>query len=410
MPPSRRHFLASAAALTLAPRLASAEAGNSRIDADFPGGNVRVESFDGETAVVAPDLRDTQKGQWWFYWNLRLRGPAGKRVTVTFAEKNPIGVRGPAESVDGGATWRHLGAAAVREGKRNGKPTWSFEARVPDGRDEVRYAFCVPYVESHLTAFLRKHAGNPALKAEELCKSRGGRSVELVRAGCLDPAKAKGVVLLTSRHHACEAIATYVIEGVLAAAIGDDPLGKRWREAWEVVAVPFVDKDGVVAGDQGKNRAPHDHNRDYNPTQLYPEVTAIMKLGEALKPRVRAQLDVHCPTIRGDWNDCVYLVGAPGEAGDNQRAFMGRLEAVRTGPIKVRGRDVLAYGQAWNTAGNYRLGRSCGAWARETFAAAKLVGGMEVAYADALGCEVTADSARALGRDVAAALADHLGG
>ena len=38
--------------------------------------------------------------------------------------------------------------------------------------------------------------------------------------------------------------------------------------------VPFTDYDGAQAGDQGKNRAPHDHNRDYVEF-LYPETKAI---------------------------------------------------------------------------------------------------------------------------------------
>ena len=44
--------------------------------------------------------------------------------------------------------------------------------------------------------------------------------------------------------------------------------------------VPFVDKDGVEEGDQGKNRAPRDHNRDYAGASMYPETGALRELGE----------------------------------------------------------------------------------------------------------------------------------
>ncbi|MBQ6011409.1 MAG: hypothetical protein IJL17_22960, partial [Kiritimatiellae bacterium] len=37
--------------------------------------------------------------------------------------------------------------------------------------------------------------------------------------------------------------------------------GEWIRDNADCVFVPFMDKDGVENGDQGKHRAPHDHNR-----------------------------------------------------------------------------------------------------------------------------------------------------
>ncbi len=403
------HQLSGTAAGLGLSRVALSAENEIKVDAGFAGGNVAVVKVDGEAVHVAPDLRDTQKGQWWFYWCFRLRAPAGKSVRVVFTERNPIGVRGPAVSEDGGKSWKWLGAKAVRSAKRDGKTEWSFEAAVPDGKEEVRYAFCPNYLQSHLDAFHKEFKDNPALKVEELCRSRKDRSVELIRAGCLDPKKARGTLILTSRHHACEAMATYAIDGFLRAVLADDELGKRWRANWAVLAVPFVDKDGVEAGDQGKNRAPHDHNRDYNAKPLYPEVAALMKLGGGIADRVVAAMDLHCPHISGEWNDRVYLVGAPEKAvWEGQQAFAKSLEKVQTGTIKFRARDCLEYGTAWNTKGNFTQGQSSSGWARETYPKARLVTTVEIAYADALGQEVNADSARALGRDMAAALAKVL--
>jgi hypothetical protein len=402
------HLTAATAVLGLS-RAAPAAEGEVRIDADFPGGNIKVEKIDGETAYVAQDLRDTQKGQWWFYWAFRLRAPAGKSVRIVFSDRSPIGVRGPAVSEDGGETWKWLGAKAVRSTKTNGKAEWSFDAAVPAGKEEVRYAFCPNYLQSHLEAFRKEFKDNPALRVEELCRSRKDRSVELIRAGCLDEKKARGAVVLTSRHHACEAMATYAMEGLLRAVLADDALGKLWQSNWQVLAVPFMDKDGVESGDQGKNRTPHDHNRDYNAKPLYPEVAALMKLGSGMADRVVAAMDLHCPTISGEWNDRVYLVGAPEKpAWENQQAFAKALEKVQKGSIKFRARDCLEYGTAWNTKANFTQGQSNSGWARETFSKARLVTTIEIAYADALGQEVNAESARALGRDMAAALAEVL--
>jgi hypothetical protein len=374
-----------------------------------PGGNIVVQRLDGRTAFVAPDQRDIQKGQWWFYWSFRLRASAETPVKVVFSGQNPLGVRGPATSRDGGMTWQWLGADRVQALRHEDQPAWSFEARVPDGHSEVLYAFCPHYRESHLRAWLDRQPPDSPLRVEELCRSRQGRSVELLRAGCLDRGRSRGAVLLTSRHHACEAMATYALEGFLSAVLADDELGRHWRDNWEVIAVPFMDKDGVENGDSGKNRAPHDHNRDYNDQPLYPEVAAWMKLGGTLQDRVVATLDMHCPWIRGEWNDRAYFVG-PRDEGfwKKEQQFAAALARVRSGPVPFREQDCLAFGTAWNTGGNFSQGRSCSSWAISAFPNAELVASLELTYADALGVEVTADGARAFGRDLASALAEHL--
>lgn len=383
------------------------------IDADYPGGNVRVVRREGATLVVAPDLRDTRPGEWWFYWSFRLRGPSSESARIVFERHNPIGVRGPATSTDGGRTWTWLGAEAVRaDVPDGGVPRWSFEARIPEGAVEIRYAFAPPYQESDLHTWLKRHDGDPALHLESLAGSRRGRTVERVRiASAPSSGKPRGVVLVTSRHHACETMATFALEGLLEAVLADTPEGRLWRDRWEIVAIPFVDKDGVEQGDQGKNRSPHDHNRDYNAEPLYPEVAALMKWGEAEPGRVVAAVDLHCPHIRGEWNDRVYLVGlADPRAWAGQQAFARILERIRQGPLPFRTAScVLPYGQAWNTGSNTRDGRSFGQWAAATFPNARLVTTIEIAYADALGVAVTPATARALGGDLAAALLDHLG-
>lgn len=379
------------------------------IDADYPGGNVRIVSRVDNAFTLAPDLRDTRG--WWFYFNFRLRAPAGQPVTLRFTDKNPIGVRGPATSVDGGRTWNWLGKDAVSKSVAASQTVWSFQAVVPPGANEARFAFAPPYLELPLREWLAAHQGNPALQVSALCRSRKGRQVELIRAGCLDPARARGVVLLTARHHACESMASYALEGLLEAVLDDDDTGRRWRERWQIIALPFTDKDGVEEGDQGKNRAPHDHNRDYNATPLYPEVAAWMRLGESLKDRVVFSLDLHCPYISGTWNDRVYFVGAAlPAAAAKEKTFVQVLDRVARGPIPFgAATGYLPHGTAWNTANNTAAGRSNGAWARDTFPDARFAGSMEIPYADALGVEVNVASARVLGRDLARAILERLG-
>ncbi|MBU4459550.1 MAG: hypothetical protein KJ579_03195 [Verrucomicrobia bacterium] len=385
-----------------------ASAAGWTVDADYPGGNIVVERIENGTATVRPDLRDTQKGQWWFYWNLRIRGAAGESVRIRFPERNPIGARGPAVSLDGGTNWAWLGANAVT---RIAEPkAWEFAFAVPSNAPEVRFSMTVPYQESDLLRFLVRHRGNPALVRETLCRTPKGRDAELLRAGALgrDPEMR---VLLTTRHHACESLASFALEGILESVLADDAVGRAWRERVEVMAVPFVDKDGVEDGDQGKNRAPRDHNRDYVGESVHATVAAIRKqIPRWSGGRLRFALDLHCPYLSGgDTNERIYFPGPEDAvAADHLAAFSTLLAETRRGPLPYSPKHNIPFGTAWNTTGNYGAGRSFSRWVRD-LPGIGFANTMEIPYANAGGAEVNADSARALGRDLARAIAIHLG-
>ena len=83
------------------------------VDANYPGGNIIVERIEGDTVFLHQDLRDTSG--WWFYWNFRVRGAAGRTLTFKFTDGNPIGTLGPALSGDQGRSWTWLGTDSVRD-------------------------------------------------------------------------------------------------------------------------------------------------------------------------------------------------------------------------------------------------------------------------------------------------------
>ena len=54
-----------------------------QIDADFPGGNIIVDSIYGDTIFLRQDLRDTEGN--WFYWSFRIRGAANRTLNFNFS-------------------------------------------------------------------------------------------------------------------------------------------------------------------------------------------------------------------------------------------------------------------------------------------------------------------------------------
>jgi hypothetical protein len=367
-----------------------------RVDADFPGGNIVVDSIAGNTVTLHQDLRDTAGN--WFYWHFRVRGAAERTLRFCFSESDPIGTRGPALSLDGGKTWSWLGTNAVK-----GK---TFTCAFPREAREARLCFAIPYLESNLDDFLKRHQRNPNLKVETLCATAKGRPVELLRVGRLD-GKAEQCVVLTCRHHACEMIASYSLEGILEAVL-DSEEGRRLREGVEFFVIPFMDKDGVEGGDQGKNRKPHDHNRDYDGESLYASVRAVRELiTRRLGSRqVAFALDLHCPYIRGPHNENIYFVGGPEPVSwARVGEFAKALEAVQRGPLQYQAKDNLPFGQAWNNQEG--PARSFGRWTAGQ-PNVRVGTSIEIPYANVGETTVTPENARAFGHDLARAWTHYL--
>jgi hypothetical protein len=90
--------------------------------------------------------------------------------------------------------------------------------------------------------------------------------------------------------------------------------------------VPFVDIDGVENGDQGKSRAPHDHNRDYIEKPVYKTTSAIMEHVKGLNPVVG--IDFHRPWTWGGPNDHAFLVKQESPVKEEIEKFGGILKEV----------------------------------------------------------------------------------
>jgi hypothetical protein len=354
-----------------------------------------VEGVDSDQVRLRQDLRNT--AGWWFYWAFRVSGAAGRTLRFEFTDGDPLGVRGPAVSTDAGATWRWLGR------ERADVPIFSYA--FPPDAGEVRFAYGIPYLQPDWERFLGRHRDNPRLTPGTLCASRHGRPVESLvvepRAG---PPRRR--VLLTARHHACEAMANFVLEGLLDAVLVAGTGKTRWlAENVAFLVVPFVDKDGVEDGDQGKNRQPRDHGRDYLDASIHPETTALRRMAPAWADgQLAAFLDLHCPWIHGGRNERIFIVGSPdAHIWREQQRFGAILESLRRGPLPYRAQDNLPFGQEWNVAVSPTEGLPPPQWAAETLHA-PLAMTVEFPYANAGGAEVLPEGARAFGADLARTL------
>ncbi len=375
------------------------------IDANYPGGNIVVERIEGNAIDVRPDLRDTP--DWWFYWNFRVRGAGNRELTFRFPGRSPLGARGPAVSEDGGKSWVWTGRAKVNDQPEQASFQYLFKPEV----NEVRFAFAMPYQLADWNAFIAPYLSRDDVAEKTLCRTTAGRDVKLLDIRPRE--RDAGVVLLTARHHACETMASYALEGCVQELLRPTPNDSGALPIRYLVA-PLMDLDGVEAGDQGKNRRPHDHWLDYSGESQYASVAALRKLiADPTTGPLRVAIDFHCSFLREDSeapgsSERIFFMqsGNPKIAGEAQR-FGRDLRRAQRGPLLYDGQYDLPLGVRWNTpelAGPSFLG-----WAEQQpsvwFATV-----LELPYANAAGAAVTPESARAFGADFATALRNYLSG
>lgn len=297
------------------------------IDNGFVGGNIQVVGRIKGKVFLKNEIRDTKDD--WFYWAFRVRGAEGQTVTFQFTEYDRVGYFGPAVSSDL-VNWRWLYSPDSGYNCLTEAFTYTFG----EDEHEVYFAHHMLYHPARFLDFVAKNG----IESFEFAKSRKGRSVPALKLG-----SGKTQILLTSRHHACESTGNYVLEGVLEELIRE-PI-----EDTTILCVPFVDYDGVIDGDQGKNRIPYDHNRDYNPdlAPIYPETSEIRSYVN--KHGCNYCFDFHSPWHQYEGNDLAHRV-------DNQSkkpefAVFGKLldDEITKESFYYTSKDDLYYGESWNS-------------------------------------------------------------
>ncbi|MCL2709148.1 MAG: hypothetical protein FWF03_08550 [Defluviitaleaceae bacterium] len=351
--------------------------GAIKISTDFTGGNALVLKCEDDTFFIEPELRDTEGD--WFYWAFCADGTEGSKLNIDFGGKTRVGYYGPAVSRDL-INWEWLGP---------GDGYSSFRYEFKSGESRVYFAHHMLY---HPERF-RSLARQAGIGTKTLCVTPKGRSVPFCEIG-----RGEKIIFLTARHHSCESSGSYALEGFL------DEYAKSPIAGTRVICVPFMDFDGAVDGDQGKNRRPHDHGRDYaiNEAPLYDTVrTAMEIIGIG---GVAFGIDFHSPWHFGGQNDTVFAVRKKiDKARDHDRFGLALDKRSAESGFRYRFGDDMEPDVDWNDSAspcvsNYIMDRNPGA----------LAFGLEIPYFRASGGMFTPEGAVGLGRSICGALADYL--
>ena len=349
-----------------------------QIHSNFTGGNIRLVSADENTVTLENEYRDSPDG--WFYWAFCIENAENRTITFKL-QKDRLGYFGPAVSHDlKNWTWLQNGTRS----KDGDSFVYSF---APD-ESCVYFAHNMLYHPDRFFEF----AKNLGLPTEELCKGYKGSSIPAVKFGSGEMS-----IVLTARHHACESTGSYVLEGVL------EELYTKPIPNARVFCVPFVDYEGVIRGDQGKDRTPHDHNRDYLPSgePIYPECIAIMDY--VAKNKCHYAFDFHSPWHIGGRNDKVFIVKNRVH-NDIINGFSTVLEKnISAGAMKYSPADDIPFGSEWNVY-SYNCSNFMSSRQENNLAFS-----LETAYFGTEDNIISAEKAIELGRCFARAIKEYVG-
>lgn len=304
------------------------------IISNYPGGNIRFLGMCKKDNLTEVYLEQDLTGcsRWWFYWNFKVVNPPKSPVMFCFLNNEVVSPKGCAVSLDG-TNWEYCEKAYI-DGTHF---VFDFSA---DSSDRY-FAFSLPYQLKNFELFYDCIKAN--VSRNVLTRSENGAEIPILTYG-----EGKNDIVITARHHCCESTASYALEGLVSETLDDAELLRNYH----FHIIPFIDIDGVENGDQGKDRIPHDHNRDYSENPIYNSTKAIYKYCEKLN--IIVFLDFYSPWKWGGADDIPHLHLSEIKSNDLQKAFVRNLiEQSSSQPddaIKFYGR-ISEYGSDFNKFG-----------------------------------------------------------
>ena len=234
----------------------------AQIDFDFPGASLAyAQPLGGNTFQIA--LKEDTNATTKLWFSFRVKEAQSRALTFRLVDAGTAdshwGYRQPVVSTDEGQSWTRITDTAFDS------TTFIFTYTASSNDDWV--ALSPAYSFSRHLSLMQELGTHPEVAAiTEVGHTLRGEPLHHVEIRS-QPAGTLPAIWAVARQHPGEPGGSYMMEGFLRWAVSSDPEAVALRDRTEIHAIPFLNPDGVLAGNQRVNLAGLDLNRQWvNPT------------------------------------------------------------------------------------------------------------------------------------------------
>lgn len=263
---------------------------------DVPSSNVAVAEVVEKNKVMFAAAPHGGLARMWFHFQIFNNGQDPLPKTMSLILKHIQSMLGagsgnfcPVIRYDDGK-WERLPPGKIIT-RPDGHQTLEWQVKTPLPGKSLETAFCYPYGLNEFNTMLEDTG--TYWKCDEIGVTGKGRSLfRLANSYGAESNCLPGVYLL-ARQHAGETSGAWVLDGALRSLA-------EMKVEFPVWCVPFVDMDGVIDGNYGKDSFPQDMNRSWGPHQpMRHEIMTVIRDLQIWKSRIIPEqsfiFDFHSP-------------------------------------------------------------------------------------------------------------------
>jgi murein tripeptide amidase MpaA len=254
---------------------------------DFPGARrgrcVVVAANHVRLAIVPEDEGYVNDSPWYAF---KLIPEQASTAIITLQYRHGHHRYAPKISHDG-VHWSNLDARDVKVSYRYGQATISIKT----GKQPFWIAAQELITPQAYASWSREMAATGLTDLAVLGYSPGGAAIPVLKAN----SAADDVLLLIGRQHPPEVTGAIAFFSFYETLMADSKLARRFRQRFNIIAVPMLNPDGVIGGNWRHNLCGADLNQDWGQfrqaeTQL---VAALLDQLDASGKKPRVFLDFH---------------------------------------------------------------------------------------------------------------------